>query len=256
LLADHAPTNRNTDLAFFADEILQQHEHELRRAILPLVLHRVRFKTLNREWGLEDSFQEAWLRALSGRLPALPRLAESLHREFDRIVRERGESEGHAALSQVIASWQSDSPFSRCTGELVKYMAEVVAKLASTTRRTDHRRATKWTRDSGRVLVYSVTGAQAVGLGENFYLPHSTELMALAKARLERSTSLYLSRKVRIAPGARSYILAFVQHVLLDGESLDNAMELLEPQFGPPPCSRMSLYRHATGIRTLMNAAA
>jgi DNA-directed RNA polymerase specialized sigma24 family protein len=247
---------QHAGLDFFANEILGRHEAELRQAILPMVYARIRFRVANRTWGIDDALQETWLRALQGELAALPSLADALRRAFESAVIESGKDEASVELARSISSRFAGPPMALAARQLTAYLSQVVANLASDSRKTESRRATRRDQNAARVLVYSASGPGAVSLGDSYHIPHATELTALAKARLECSTNLYLSQKPGLAAATKRYIRAFVELILLAGESIDNAMELLEDRFGPPPLSRMSLYRCTKGISALMNGVA
>ena len=247
---------QHAGLDFFANEALGRHQAELRQAILPMAYARIRFRVENRTWGIDDALQETWLRALQGELAALPSLADALRDAFESAVIESGKDEANVELARAISSRSAGTPMALAARQLIAYLSQVVANLASDSRKTESRRATRRDQHAARVLVYSASGPGALSLGDSYHIPHATELTALAKARLECSTNLYFSQKPGLAAATKRYIKAFVELILLAGESIDNAMELLEDRFGPPPLSRMSLYRCTKGISALMNGVA
>lgn len=249
-------SNPNTGLTFFAQEVLGRHERELRQAILPMAYTRIRFRVTNRTWGIDDAFQETWIRALQGELAALPGLADGLRIAVESAEIADGKDNASAELALAISGHRPGTAIGLAATQLIVYLSQVVANLASDSRKTESRRATRRDQNAGRVLVYSAAGPGAQQLGDNYYTPHATELMALAKARLEGSTNLYFSRRPSLGAVRKLYIRAFLGLVLLAGESIDNAMEMLETHFGPPPLSRMSLYRCAKTISALMNGVA
>ena len=242
-------SNPGDGLGFFADIILACHERQFRQAILPRSYTRIRFRIANRAWGIDDAFQETWLRALNGELAALPALADALRRAFESAVIYNGKDEGDAEVGRAISGRAPGTPMGLAASQLTAYLSQVVANLASDTRKTESRRATRRDQNAARVLVYSAAGPGAQQLGDSYHIPHITELRALAKARLESSTNLYLNSRPGLAATTERYIRAFVDLVLLAGESLDNAMEMLEDSFGPPPLAHEPLPLRQKGPR-------